>query len=64
MIPSCACIIIRLYIQEVRKALVLALPATNATATAIIDCTRDASESVRRAAYCALARKFPLQSIR
>ncbi|CAM8885507.1 unnamed protein product [Rhodiola kirilowii] len=50
-------------IAEVRKALVLALPATNATASAIIDCTLDVSESVRRAAYCALARKFPLQSI-
>uniref|UniRef100_A0A7N0TSV2 Nuclear condensin complex subunit 3 C-terminal domain-containing protein n=1 Tax=Kalanchoe fedtschenkoi TaxID=63787 RepID=A0A7N0TSV2_KALFE len=50
-------------IAGVRKALVLSLPAMIATSAAIIDCSLDVSESVRRAAYCALARKFPLQSI-
>ncbi|KAM1061153.1 hypothetical protein FF1_025679 [Malus domestica] len=48
---------------EVRKAIVLSLPPSNATAQAIIDCTLDVSESVRKAAYRVLASKFPLQSL-
>ncbi|CAK7338996.1 unnamed protein product [Dovyalis caffra] len=48
---------------EVRKTIVLALPPSNATSPAIIDCTLDVSESVRKAAYCVLANKFPLQSL-
>ncbi|XAR73559.1 hypothetical protein NMG60_11007561 [Bertholletia excelsa] len=48
---------------EVRKTIVLSLPPSNATSTAIINCTLDVSESVRKAAYCVLARKFPLQSL-
>lgn len=51
-------------LQEVRKTIVLSLPPSNATAQAIIDCTLDVSESVRKAAYCVLASKFPLQSLR
>nr|XP_011469619.1 PREDICTED: condensin complex subunit 3 isoform X2 [Fragaria vesca subsp. vesca] len=50
-------------IVEVRKTIVLSLPPSNATAQAIIDCTLDVSESVRKAAYCVLASKFPLQSL-
>ncbi|KAB2612331.1 condensin complex subunit 3-like [Pyrus ussuriensis x Pyrus communis] len=48
---------------EVRKAIVLSLPPSNATAQAIIGCTLDVSESVRKAAYHVLASKFPLQSL-
>ncbi|KAJ4839007.1 hypothetical protein Tsubulata_021465 [Turnera subulata] len=48
---------------EVRKTIVLALPPFNATSQAIIDCTLDVSESVRKAAYFVLANKFPLQSL-
>lgn len=48
---------------DVRKTIVLSLPPSNATSQAIIDCTLDVSESVRKAAYCVLANKFPLQSL-
>ncbi|KAK9272196.1 hypothetical protein L1049_002567 [Liquidambar formosana] len=48
---------------EVRKTIVLSLPPSNATSAAIIDCTLDVSELVRKAAYCVLASKFPLQSL-
>ncbi|KAI3920841.1 hypothetical protein MKW98_005667 [Papaver atlanticum] len=48
---------------EVRKNIILSLPPTNATSATIIDCTLDVSESVRKAAYCVLANKFPLQSL-
>ncbi|GMH13269.1 hypothetical protein Nepgr_015110 [Nepenthes gracilis] len=48
---------------DVRKTIVLSLPASNATSEAIIDCTRDVSESVRKATYFVLAKKFPLQSL-
>lgn len=48
---------------EVRKTLVLSLPPSNATSQAIIDCTLDVSDSVRKAAYCVLANKFPLQTL-
>ncbi|XP_047315595.1 condensin complex subunit 3 [Impatiens glandulifera] len=47
----------------VRKTIVLSLPPTNATSAAIISCTLDVNESVRKAAYCVLASKFPLQSL-
>ncbi|XP_052197858.1 uncharacterized protein LOC127804849 isoform X2 [Diospyros lotus] len=48
---------------EVRKAIVLSLPPSNATSTVIINCTLDTSESVRKAAYSVLAAKFPLHSL-
>ncbi|KAL5810121.1 hypothetical protein ACOSQ4_026689 [Xanthoceras sorbifolium] len=48
---------------EVRKTIVLSVPPSNATSQAIIDCTLDVSEAVRKAAYCVLANKFPLQSL-
>lgn len=48
---------------EVRKTILLSLPPSNATSTAIINCTLDVNESVRKAAYCVLASKFPLQSL-
>ncbi|KAF7129005.1 hypothetical protein RHSIM_Rhsim10G0178300 [Rhododendron simsii] len=48
---------------EVRKAIVLSLSPSKATSTPIINCTLDVSESVRKAAYCVLASKFPLQSL-
>ncbi|GAB4855227.1 hypothetical protein Ancab_023852 [Ancistrocladus abbreviatus] len=48
---------------DVRKTILLSLPASNATSAAIIDCTLDVSESVRKAAYFVLANKFPLQSL-
>ncbi|KAI4299612.1 hypothetical protein L6164_033053 [Bauhinia variegata] len=48
---------------EVRKMIVLSLPPSVSTSQAIIDCTLDVSESVRKAAYCVLANKFPLQSL-
>ncbi|ESW35371.1 hypothetical protein PHAVU_001G229600 [Phaseolus vulgaris] len=48
---------------DVRKMIVLSLPPSTATAQVIIDCTLDVSESVRKAAYCVLANKFPLQSL-
>lgn len=51
-------------VQDVRKAIVLSLPPSNATSAAIIDRTLDISESVRKAAYFSLASKFPLQSLR
>ncbi|KAK6154122.1 hypothetical protein DH2020_013761 [Rehmannia glutinosa] len=49
---------------EVRKTIVLSLPPSSETLSMIIDCTLDVSESVRKAAYCVLASKFPLQSLR
>ncbi|PON89088.1 Condensin complex subunit [Trema orientale] len=48
---------------EVRKTILLSLPPSNATSQAIIDCTMDVSESVRKTAYYVLADKFPLQSL-
>ncbi|XP_027178343.1 condensin complex subunit 3 isoform X1 [Coffea eugenioides] len=48
---------------DVRKTIVLSLPPSNATLAAIIDCALDVSESVRKAVYCVLASKFPLQSL-
>ncbi|KAB1211329.1 Condensin complex subunit 3 [Morella rubra] len=48
---------------EVRKAILLSLPPSNSTLQVIIECTMDVSESVRKAAYCVLANKFPLQSL-
>ncbi|KAK9091471.1 hypothetical protein Sjap_024648 [Stephania japonica] len=48
---------------EVRKAIILLLPPSNSTLSTIIDCTLDVNESVRRAAYCVLANRFPLQSL-
>ncbi|XP_038906520.1 condensin complex subunit 3 [Benincasa hispida] len=48
---------------EVRKTILLSFPPSNATLQVIIDCTLDVSESVRKAAYCVLANKFPLQSL-
>lgn len=51
-------------LQDVRKILVLSLPPSSETLSMIIDCTLDVNESVRKAAYCVLASKFPLQSLR
>ncbi|XP_051143880.1 uncharacterized protein LOC127260232 [Andrographis paniculata] len=48
---------------DVRKAIVLAMPPSSATLSAIIDFTLDVNESVRKAAYFVLASKFPLQSL-
>ena len=49
-------------LQDVRKTIVPSLPPSNATSQVIIDCTTDASESVRKVAHYVLANKFPLQS--
>ncbi|KAE8668940.1 glutamate-ammonia ligase family protein [Hibiscus syriacus] len=49
--------------SEVRKTIVLSLPPSNTTSQLIIDCTMDVSESVRKAAYCVIANKFPLQNL-
>ncbi|KAK8569245.1 hypothetical protein V6N12_007777 [Hibiscus sabdariffa] len=49
--------------SEVCKTIVLSLPPSNRTSQVIIDCTIDVSESVRKAAYCVIANKFPLQSL-
>ncbi|OMO99227.1 Armadillo-like helical [Corchorus olitorius] len=49
--------------SEVRRTIVLSLPPSNATFQVIVDCTMDVSESVRKAAYCVIANKFPLQSL-
>ncbi|GER47076.1 condensin complex subunit [Striga asiatica] len=49
---------------EVRKIIVMSLPPSSATLSIIIDSTLDVNESVRKAAYCVLASKFPLQSLR
>lgn len=51
-------------VQEVRKMIVLSLPPSSVTSQVIIDCTMDVSEAVRKAAYCVLANKFPIQSLR
>ncbi|MQM06419.1 hypothetical protein Taro_039240, partial [Colocasia esculenta] len=48
---------------DVRKTIVLSMPATSATSTSIIERTLDVHESVRKAAYSALSCKFPLQSL-
>ncbi|XP_076886128.1 uncharacterized protein LOC143535879 [Bidens hawaiensis] len=48
---------------DVRKTILLSLPPSNATSTAIINCTLDVSEAVRKTAYSVLASKFPLQSL-
>ncbi|KVI08613.1 hypothetical protein Ccrd_013012 [Cynara cardunculus var. scolymus] len=48
---------------DVRKTILLSLPPSNATSTAIINCTLDVSEAVRKTAYFVLASKFPLQSL-
>lgn len=44
--------------------LVLSLPPSNDTALDIIERTLDVNDSVRKAAYRVLAKKFPLQSLR
>ncbi|GAA0186430.1 hypothetical protein LIER_33718 [Lithospermum erythrorhizon] len=49
--------------SDVRKTILLSLPPSIETATSVIDCTLDVSESVRKAAYQVLANKFPLQSL-
>ncbi|KAK6127417.1 hypothetical protein DH2020_038838 [Rehmannia glutinosa] len=49
-------------VQEVRKTIVLSLPPSSETLSMIIDCTLDVSESVRKAAYCVLASKFPYRA--
>lgn len=49
--------------MEVRKTLILSLPPSNESLTTVISCTLDVHESVRKAAYCVLANKFPLQSL-
>lgn len=51
-------------LQDVRRILVLSLPPSSETLSMIIDCTLDVNESVRKAAYCVIASKFPLQSLR
>ncbi|KAF5769329.1 putative armadillo-like helical, nuclear condensin complex subunit 3 domain-containing protein [Helianthus annuus] len=48
---------------DVRKTILLSLPPSNVTSIAIINCTLDVSESVRKTAYAVLASKFPLQSL-
>ncbi|XP_073310091.1 uncharacterized protein [Primulina huaijiensis] len=48
---------------DVRKTFVLSLPPSGDTLTKIIDCTLDVNETVRKAAYCVLGSKFPLQSL-
>eukprot|EP01018_Ginkgo_biloba_P038171 Gb_36529 [translate_table: standard] len=48
---------------EVRKMLVLSMPASNATAVDIIERTLDVNDSVRKVAYRVLGNKFPLQSL-
>ncbi|XP_071735403.1 uncharacterized protein [Rutidosis leptorrhynchoides] len=48
---------------DVRKTILLSLPPSKETSSAIINCTHDVSESVRKTAYCVLANKFPLQSL-
>ncbi|EPS67472.1 hypothetical protein M569_07302 [Genlisea aurea] len=48
---------------DVRKIIVLSMPPSAKTLPKIIDCTLDVAESVRKAAYAALASKFPLQSL-
>ncbi|KAL9252604.1 Condensin complex subunit 3-like protein [Drosera capensis] len=50
--------------SDVRKTIILSLPASNLTSQAIVDCILDVNESVRRAAYIVLANKFPIQSLR
>ncbi|OIT00996.1 PREDICTED: condensin complex subunit 3 [Nicotiana attenuata] len=47
---------------DVRRTIVLSLPPCHASSAAIIDCTLDVSESVRKAAYSVIVSKFPLQS--
>ncbi|XP_022880704.1 uncharacterized protein LOC111397973 [Olea europaea var. sylvestris] len=48
---------------DVRKTIVLSLPPSNETLSTIIDSTLDVSESVRKAAFCVIASKFPLQTL-
>ncbi|KAL5702870.1 hypothetical protein ACHQM5_028034 [Ranunculus cassubicifolius] len=48
---------------EVRKTLILSFPPSSETLKAVIGCTLDVHEAVRKAAYCVLANKFPLQSL-
>ena len=47
-----------------RKTIVLSMPPSNDTSAALVSSMLDVSEAVRRAAYCVLASKFPLQSLR
>ncbi|KAJ4754088.1 Condensin complex subunit 3 [Rhynchospora pubera] len=49
---------------DVRKTIILSLPPSSATLEAIVEATLDVSGLVRRAAYCVLASKFPLQALR
>ncbi|CAI9763484.1 unnamed protein product [Fraxinus pennsylvanica] len=48
---------------DVRKTIVLSLPPSNETLSIIIESTLDVSESVRKAAFCVIASKFPLQTL-
>ncbi|KAF3642639.1 hypothetical protein FXO37_22415 [Capsicum annuum] len=49
---------------DVRRTIVFCLPPSHLSSAAIIEYTLDVSESVCKAAYCVIASKFPLQSLR
>lgn len=49
--------------SDVRKVIILSMPPSATTSTAIVGATLDVSESVRKASYTVLANKFPLQSL-
>ena len=51
-------------LQEVRKNIILSIPASNSTVSDIVERTADVSESVRKTAFFVLAKKFPIQSLR
>jgi condensin complex subunit 3 len=44
--------------------MILSLPPSSSTLEVIVEATLDVSGLVRRAAYCVLANKFPLQALR
>jgi condensin complex subunit 3 len=50
--------------QEVRKNILLSIPASNSTVNDIVAHTADVSESVRKTAFFVLSNKFPIQSLR
>lgn len=51
-------------VQDVRKMVILSIPAINMTIPQIVERTADVSDLVRKAVYLVLCNKFPIPMLR
>jgi hypothetical protein len=51
-------------VQDVRKMVILSIPAINMTIPQIVERTADVSDLVRKAVYLVLGNKFPIPMLR